>query len=399
MVRTGFVFLALLVLCFLAACGPKDKRVVFVSERGGDPMVYTMNSDGSDASGVPSGGDEGYAPSWSPTRNHVALLSQDDDESRLVILAQDGDDWDSCTIDEDRVLAYSWDPKGQRVAFLAGIPAKDNASNADEADAPDDSDSPDADDPDASEDGDSPDADEEDAPADDDSSDAENENAPDKEDSSANDAVSDPLEGKIFVADADCANVTPLTSIGGAMILGNWSPDSQWVVYSIVSGDDQGVFLRNPTGVDRREIDDEPATYLAFTPKGDSLAFMTHKDGDEDARISIVRDIHQPAPESLTNRAAPNSTFAWSPDGKRIVYVSNRDGDPEIYIISDKGSDEQQLTSNEFADTLPSWSSNGKRIIFVSDLFGNKEIFVMDEDGSNQQRLTNNDYNDTQPRW
>ena len=112
MLRTGFIFLALLGICLLAACGPKDKRVVFVSERGGDQMVYTMSSDGSEVSSVPSGGDESIAPSWSPTRNHVALLSVDDEDSTLHILAQDGDDWESCTVDEDQVLQYSWDPRG-----------------------------------------------------------------------------------------------------------------------------------------------------------------------------------------------------------------------------------------------------------------------------------------------
>ena len=377
MPRKYLIVIALLGLCLLVACGPSEKRVLFVSERGGDPMVYVMNSDGSEVSGVPSGGDQSLSPAWSPTRNHVALLSKDDDESRLVILAQDGDNWDSCTIDEDRVLAFSWDPNGERVAFLVGTPAEDNGSDADDSSSAADSDE--------SDDRDSPNADEEDAPADD--------------DSSTDDMPADLLEGKIFVTDADCGNVTPLTSSGGAMILGNWSSDSQWVVYSIISGDDQGVFLRNPTGVDRREIDDDPATYLAFSPKGNVIAYMTHDEGDENARISVVKDIRQPAPESINNRAALNSTFAWSPDGKRIVFVSDRDGDPEIYTMKDNGSEEEKLTQNEFSDTLPSWSSNGKRIIFVSDLFGNKEIFVMNDDGSNQQRLTNNDYNDTQPHW
>ena len=124
MLRTGFVFLALLVLCFLAACGPKDKRVVFVSERGGDLMAYTMASDGSEVSSVPSGGDESVSPSWSPTRNHVALLSVDGEDSTLHVLAQEGDDWETCAVDEDRVLDYSWDPKGERIAFLVGTPER-----------------------------------------------------------------------------------------------------------------------------------------------------------------------------------------------------------------------------------------------------------------------------------
>ena len=72
MPRTCFIVLALLAVCLLAACGPKDKRVAFVSERGGDMMAYTMAPDGSEVTSVPSGGDESMIPSWSPTRDHVA---------------------------------------------------------------------------------------------------------------------------------------------------------------------------------------------------------------------------------------------------------------------------------------------------------------------------------------
>ena len=327
MPRTSFIVLALLALCLLAACGPKDKRVVFVSERGGDLMAYTMASDGSEVSSVPSGGDESVSPSWSVTRNHVALLSRNGDSSRLHVLAQEGDDeWESCTVDEDQVLDYSWDPKGERIAFLVGT--------SDDAD--------------------------------------------------------------VFVTDVECATVEPLTYDGGPMVLGNWSEDGHWVVYSIHGEDDQGIFLRNPSGVDRRTINDKAAIQLDFAPKGGGFAFMTQD--EEETRIWASEDPDQP-PVSITNQVARDSTFAWSPDGKRIVFVSDRDGDPEIYTMKANGSDQKQLTRNEINDFLPSWSSNGKLIIFVSDLHDNTEIFTMKDDGTDQQRLTNNDYTDTQPSW
>ena len=203
-------------------------------------------------------------------------------------------------------------------------------------------------------------------------------------------------DADVFITDVGCSTVEPLTYDGGAMTLGNWSEDGDWVAYSILSEDDQGIFLRNPSGVDRKRVSDKAAERLAFAPKGGGFAFMTQD--DEDTRIWASENVDQP-PVSVTNQAVPDSTFAWSPDGKRLVFVSDRDGDPEIYVMKANGSDQRQLTQNEIADTLPSWSSNGKRIIFVSDLHDNTEIFIMDEDGSNQQRLTNNDYNDTQPRW
>ena len=323
---TSFVVISLMALCLLAACGPKDKRVAFVSDRGGDMMAYTMASDGTEVTGVPSGGDESMRPSWSPTRDHVALISIDGDTSRLHILARQEEEWVSCSVDDEQVLDYSWGPKGERIAFLAGT-----SKNAD-----------------------------------------------------------------VFIADTKCLNVEPLTYDSGSMVLGNWSEDGHWVVYSIHSEDDRGIFLRNPSGVDRRRINDKAAMQLAFAPKGGGFAFMTQD--DEQTRIWASENPDLP-PVSITNQAATDSTFAWSPDGKRIAFVSDRDGDPEIYTIKPNGSDQRQLTRNEINDSLPSWSSNGKRIIFVSDLHDNTEIFTMKDDGTDQQRLTNNDYNDTQPSW
>ncbi len=325
--RKYLIVVALLALCLLAACGPTDKRVVFVSERGGDMMAYTMASDGSEVSSVPSGGDESASPGWSPSRKHVALLSINGDSSRLHVLAVEGDnEWESCSVDQDQVLDYSWDPKGERLAFLVGTPE----------------------------------------------------------------------DADVYITDVECANIEPLTYDGGPMVLGNWSEDGHWVAYSILGDDEQGIFLRNPSGVDRRRISDKAAIRLSFAPRNGGFAFMTQD--DEETRIWASEDPDLP-PVSITIQAAKDSTFAWSPDGKFIVFVSDRDGDPEIFTMKPNGSDQRQLTHNEIADSLPSWSSNGKRIIFVSELHDNAEIFTMNDDGTDQQRLTNNDYDDTHPRW
>ena len=96
------------------------------------------------------------------------------------------------------MLDYSWGPKGERIAFLAGT-----SENAD-----------------------------------------------------------------IFIADLKCLNVEPLTYDGGAMVLGNWSEDGHWVVYSIHNEDGRGIFLRNPSGVDRRRINDKAAIAAGLRSKG-----------------------------------------------------------------------------------------------------------------------------------
>ena len=107
-------------------------------------------------------------------------------------------------------------------------------------------------------------------------------------------------DADVFITDVGCSTVEPLTYDGGAMTLGNWSEDGDWVAYSILSEDGQGIFLRNPSGVDRKRISDKSATQLAYAPRGGGFAFMTQD--DEDTRIWASENVDQP-PVSVTNQA------------------------------------------------------------------------------------------------
>ena len=200
----------------------------------------------------------------------------------------------------------------------------------------------------------------------------------------------------VYVTGVDCSNIDRVTYSDSPTNLGNWSNDEEWVVYSILEGDDQGVYLRNPNGVNRQKISSRPAWELTWAPKDERLAFLSR---DEDGPRVWATDKIDRQPVGITNQVHPDSSLAWSPDAKRIAFVSERDGDPEIFTMKADGSDHQKLTNNVFADTDPAWSPNGKYIVFVSELHGNGEIFIMDKDGTNQKRLTNNEYHDTSPSW
>ncbi len=81
---------------------------------------------------------------------------------------------------------------------------------------------------------------------------------------------------------------------------------------------------------------------------------------------------------------------AWSPDGSQLTFNSGRDGDNEIFIMNAEGTNIRQLTTNEFDDRAPKWSPDGEKIAFYSDRDGDFEIWIMDADGNNQQQLTTN---------
>jgi len=73
-----------------------------------------------------------------------------------------------------------------------------------------------------------------------------------------------------------------------------------------------------------------------------------------------------------------------SPDGEKIAFSYQGD----IFIVSAKGGQAVQLTSNSAYDSEPLWSADGKRIVFSSYRELSKDIFVISADGGEPKRLT-----------
>jgi TolB protein len=72
-----------------------------------------------------------------------------------------------------------------------------------------------------------------------------------------------------------------------------------------------------------------------------------------------------------------------------------------VYTVNVDGSDQQRLTKNAWEwDKHPSWSPDGTQIVFYSNRYtGWRQIWVMNADGSDQHNISNNEYNDWDPVW
>ncbi len=87
---------------------------------------------------------------------------------------------------------------------------------------------------------------------------------------------------------------------------------------------------------------------------------------------------------NLTRDPAGDSTFAWSPDGRKIAFSSKRDGTWDVHLMNADGSGQRNLTRGPADDGNPAWSPDGRKIAFGRD----GEIYVMNADGSGQRNLT-----------
>lgn len=73
------------------ALNPDGSKIAFSSERGGRPMIYIMNSDGSNIKRMTFKGTYNSSPSWSPDGNKIAFAGQQDNSNfDIFVMNADG---------------------------------------------------------------------------------------------------------------------------------------------------------------------------------------------------------------------------------------------------------------------------------------------------------------------
>ena len=197
------------------------------------------------------------------------------------------------------------------------------------------------------------------------------------------------------VADSDGSSSMELTTIN-AHEVGGWSFDGSSVVFAVREGHGQGIYIRNPDGVNEVRLTDQSDYSPVWSPNSHKIAFVSERDGNPEI---YVMNSDATELKRITESGGKEYDIAWSPDGRKLAFTSDRDGNPEIYVVDVREGEAHRLTRNGVQDDQPVWSRDGKRIAFVSYLDGDGEIVMMDDDGKNQQRLTNNGYDDYSPTW
>ncbi|MBM3949185.1 MAG: hypothetical protein FJ312_08130 [SAR202 cluster bacterium] len=202
-------------------------------------------------------------------------------------------------------------------------------------------------------------------------------------------------EPRVYIVGADGGDQSLLTNISGDEV-GGWSPDGETVVFAVHDGAGQGIYVRNPDGVNEFRLTEAPDRRPVWSPDSKQIAFLSKRDGNDEVYVmnadgsGVVRVTETPAPEY---------DLSWSPSGKQLVFVSEQDGNAEIYVAEVGNRKQTRLTFNQVRDEKPVWSPDGRQIAFVSYLDNDADLFVMNADGKGQVRLTNNDAEDTEPSW
>jgi Tol biopolymer transport system component len=183
----------------------------------------------------------------------------------------------------------------------------------------------------------------------------------------------------------------------------NWTPDGAALIFNSSGNDPSArgrlyrfdLKTRQPTLIDtgfaNRSNNDHvlsfDGTMLGIsdqsTDAGQSTIFTLPVSGGTPKRITPL---------------TPSYLHGWSPDMKWLVFTGGRNGEYDIYKIpADGGGKEVRLTTVKALDDGPEYTPDGRFIYFNSTRSGKMQLFRMKPDGSEQQQLTNDEYNNWFP--
>jgi Tol biopolymer transport system component len=154
---------------------------------------------------------------------------------------------------------------------------------------------------------------------------------------------------------------------------------------------DPGVYVTDRDGQNLRKFVGN-AFEPRWAPDGAHLAFIRVNQHQADSSL-FVTDLARTSTRSIGSISpigGSTSSYAWSPDSKRIVYSNDRG----LFVVDRDGRHRRMLAADGFA---PTWSPDGKAVAFL----GVDALWRIGVDGSARKRLAErkNDNGSSGPDW
>jgi Tol biopolymer transport system component/serine/threonine protein kinase len=124
-----------------------------------------------------------------------------------------------------------------------------------------------------------------------------------------------------------------------------------------------------------------------YSPDGLRVAFRSNRSGNNEIWVATNDGGNQ---RQLTYFGGPlTGTPRWSPDGRWVAFDSRPDGQADIYAVAvDRGGEPLRLTFENAEDVVPSWSRDGKWIYFASRRTGDWQVWKTPFDGGESKQVT-----------
>ncbi|MEJ2149836.1 MAG: DPP IV N-terminal domain-containing protein [Chloroflexota bacterium] len=221
----------------------------------------------------------------------------------------------------------------------------------------------------------------------------------------------------LYVMDASGENVVQLTTDAAMDRYPAWSPDGSRIAFAREDVNGSSLLLLDAACIsdpDNCEDSLTPVTvnrydlHPAWSPDGDRIAFAA-SDFPGLPWVIAVFDLESGTYSPLPGTGSSDHLPAWSPDGSQIGFSSSLEGAPDVWLMTDTGEVECQLTFNPANDVEVAWSPDGEYLVFASDRGeqGDFELYLIRADCNAPEgvpeadliQLTDNDADDFNPDW
>src|SRR5262245_54147113 len=303
---------------------PPPRRIVCVSERDGEPHVFSVGPDGSHPKPIARGPGEDFPAPVGPAGELLIVSSAGGRESLSLASRQ--------LVTSGRVRNPSWFPSGGAIAFESDRESFRDIYRLDlvdrsvtrltrsEAGCFEPAVSPDG----------------------------------------KRVAYTCSAEGgpEIFARDLDSERLARLTWSSGEDSAPAWSPDGRHIAYLSVRRGVARVFVMDADGAHPRPLRARVDGGIlgerdhAWSPDGKTIALVEQRERRANLRIVRVADGLVTA---MTNGDHHDATPAWSPDGRELAFSSDRAGQSDIMTMKRDGTHARHLTHDAHADWLPRW--------------------------------------------
>lgn len=212
-------------------------------------------------------------------------------------------------------------------------------------------------------------------------------------------------EGNIWLL---TQNAFKQVTTGGRSRQPAWSPDGKQVALVKMGDSFSDIWLMNADGSNARAITNFRSANLkanhwafqpAWSPDGKQLAYVS-EEATPDLALWVMnadgtgRRQVAATPERSGGIDGPD----WSPDGTRIAFAAYRGAVSQIWVLTLRTGQWQQLTNHPEGAYDACWSPDGKLIAYVARENGKNNIWVMNADGTAQTRLTRSGWGRS-PKW
>ncbi len=201
----------------------------------------------------------------------------------------------------------------------------------------------------------------------------------------------------------------PVRVTGGQALVQSptWTPDGESLLF--VSNRDGKRDIHRvrvgksgaPIGEPERLTTDLDAHTITLSQDGQTLAYsaFTFRSNVWSVAIPTGGPVSVSTAQPVTNENQVIESVGVSRDGRWLAFDSNRSGNQDIFKMPAGGEEVQQLTTHASNDFGPAWSPDGSEIAFYSLRNGPRDIYVMSADGGTRQRVTNAPWQEIYPDW